>query len=199
MQQLLHYRAVALLAPVLVAAVFIAVCFLTLPAMLFLSLMGLLVAYLLPPAGKETVIPIGIVLGVPWWYMAFAVVMVDAIFGLFMALNFDLAYQIPHLGPVLSDITKTMQEFITGHKGFAGLCFFAIVLMVMIPFFGSGGIRGSIAGRLLGLSTIRTFLAILAGSFIGCFGMALGSDVFFAWLCAGVSLPPGVAAGICGI
>jgi hypothetical protein len=75
---------------------------------------------------------------------------------------------------------------------------FAIVLMVMVPVFGSGGIRGSVAGKLLGLSTPLTFLAILAGSLIGCFGIALGSDVILSWLCANGALPAGIGSRVCG-
>jgi hypothetical protein len=47
--------------------------------------------------------------------------------------------------------------------------------MVMVPVFGSGGIRGSIAGKLLGMGNYLVFLGILAGSLIGCFGIAVGS------------------------
>ena len=85
----------------------------------------------------------------------------------------------------------TTKQFLAGHPWFAGLWFFAIVLMVMVPVFGSGGIRGSVAGKLLGLSIPLTFLAILAGSLIGCFGIALGSDVVLDWLCANGTLPAG--------
>jgi hypothetical protein len=196
--QEMPHRAVALLVPALVAGIFIAIIFLTLPQDKFLSLSGLITAYLLPPAGKETVIPIGVALGIPWWYMALSVVTVDAIFGLFMALNFDLAYKIPYLGPAISDLTDRTQQFIAEHRWFASLWFFAIVLMVMVPFFGSGGIRGSIAGKLLGLSTTLTFLAILTGSLTGCLFIALGSDVLFAWLCANGMFPTGFTEGLCG-
>ena len=81
--------------PALTGVLFIVMLALTLPQALFLSMIGLITAYLLPPAGKETVIPVGITLGIPWWYMALAIVTVDLIAGLFMALNFDLALPDP--------------------------------------------------------------------------------------------------------
>jgi hypothetical protein len=197
--QNLPYRAVALLVPALIAMGFVIILAVTLPQAMFLSMIGLITAYLLPPAGKETVIPVGIALGIPWWYMALAIVMVDVIAGLFMALNFDIAYRIPFIGPLLADLTKKTKQFLSDHRWFASLWFFAIVLMVMVPFFGSGGIRGSVAGKLLGLSTPLTFLAILVGSLIGCFGIALGSDAAIAWLCTNGTLPAGIGAGICGV
>lgn len=191
-------RAIALIIPALAAAVFVMVLFFTLPRAQFLSLIGLITAYLLPPAGKETVIPIGIALGIPWWYIALAIVMVDAIAGLFMALNFALAYRIPYLGPLLLDLTKKTRQFLDRHRWFASLWFFAIVIMVMVPVFGSGGIRGSVAGKILGLSTPLTLLAILTGSLIGCFGIALGSDVVLLWLCGNGALPEGIVRSVCG-
>jgi hypothetical protein len=88
-------RAVALLIPVGVLALHLAVMAATLPYTLFLIMLGLMVAYILPPAGKETVIPAGIALGIPWYYMALSIAMIDIETGLFMVLNFDMAYKIP--------------------------------------------------------------------------------------------------------
>lgn len=192
------WRAFALLFPVAVTVVFVIVLFLTLPQELFFPLAGLIVAYLLPPAGKETVIPVGIALGIPWWYMALAIVAVDMIAAIFMALNFDLLYRVPWLGPLLSDLTKKTRQLLISHRWLASLWFFAVVLMVMVPVLGSGGVRGSIAGRLLGLSPLLTILAIGAGSLIGCFGIALGSDVALSLLCTNGTLPVEIAGAVCG-
>jgi len=192
------YRAVALLIPVIVVIIHIGIMAVTLPQTLFLTMLGLMFAYLLPPAGKETVIPIGIALGIPWWYMALSIVMIDVETGLFMGLNFDIAYRIPYLGQVLSEMTKKTQLFITLHPWIAGLWVFAIILMVMVPVLGSGGIRGSIAGKLLGLKNLLVFFAILVGALIGCFGIALGSDVILTQLCLNGTLPADIATLVCG-
>jgi hypothetical protein len=191
------YRVIALLIPTIVVVIHITAMALTLPYNQFLIIIGLTVTYLLPPAGKETVIPIGIALGIPWWYMAIAVVMIDIDTGLFMALNFDLAYRIPVLGPILSDLTEKTRQFLLDHRWLASLWFFAIVLMVMVPVLGSGGIRGSIAGKLLGMKTLPVFLAILCGAFIGCFGIALGSDAILNYLCANGALPREISQLMC--
>jgi len=191
------YRALAVLIPVLVVIAHITVMAATLPQGLFYTMLGLMAAYLLPPAGKETVIPIGIALGIPWWYMALSIVMIDLETGLFMALNFDLAYRIPILGSILLDLTKKTGQFIADHHWLAGLWFFTIILMVMVPVFGSGGIRGSVAGKLLGLNTLLVFLAILAGSLIGCFGIALGSEALLSWLCTNGALPTEISVSVC--
>jgi hypothetical protein len=195
----LSYRIFALLIPVIVVIVHISIMAVTLPQTQFYTMIGLMVTYLLPPAGKETVIPIGIALGIPWWYMALSIVMIDVETGLFMALNFDLTYRIPFLGPLLSDITKKTGQFITNHPWFAGLWFFAIVLMVGVPFLGSGGIRGSIAGKILGINNVLVFFAILIGSLIGCFGIALGSEAILTHLCVNGVLPVEIGTRVCGV
>jgi membrane protease YdiL (CAAX protease family) len=46
---------------------------------------------------------------------------------------------------------------------------------VMVPVTGSGGIRGTIIGNLLGMEKLPLFLAITTGAFIGCFGIALAT------------------------
>jgi hypothetical protein len=192
------YRAAALLLPALIVAVHIAIMALTLSPADFFAMISLMVAYLLPPAGKETVIPLGIALGIPWWYMALSIALIDIETGLFMALNFDIACRLPLLGPVISDLTGKTRQVLNDHRWIAGLWFFAIVLMVMVPVFGSGGIRGSIAGKLLGMNTLLVFLAILAGALIGCFGIALGSNAILAYFCSSGMLPPATGPWVCG-
>ena len=129
----------------------------------FLIVTGLIVAYLLPPAGKETVIPLGIALGIPWWYIALAITVVDSETGLFMALNFDLAYRIPWLGGLLARFTDKTTLFLKDHLWIEGLSVFGIMLMVMVPFLGSGGIRGSVAGSSLALRHTLSSLQLSQG------------------------------------
>jgi len=193
----LPYRAIALLVPFGVLSVHLAVMALTLPHNLFLAMLGLMAAYILPPAGKETVIPVGIVLGIPWWYMALSIVMIDVETALFMGLNFDLAFRIPYLGPLLLDLTKRTQQLIERHRWIAGLYFFGIVLMVMVPILGSGGVRGTIAGKLLSMDGLLIFLAILIGAIIGSFAIALGSEAVISYVCQNGTLPPEIGAFIC--
>lgn len=197
MFQAVPYRAITLLIPVLVLSLHVAVMVGTLPYPLFLTMLGLMVAYILPPAGKETVIPLGIALGIPWWYMALSIAMVDIEAGLFMALNFDLVFKMPLLGPILASLTQRTQQFIEDHRWISSLYFFAIVLMVIVPVFGSGGVRGSIAGKLLGIGSFQVFLAILAGALIGCFMIALGSEAIISQLCSNGLIPSGIRAIVC--
>jgi uncharacterized membrane protein len=191
------YRALALLIPFLILSVHLAILYTTLQYDQFLAMIGLMVAYILPPAGKETVIPIGITLWFPWWYMALSIAMVDLETGLFMALNFDLAYRIPYVGKPLSDLTERTKKFLKIHRWFAGLSFLAVMLFVMVPGFGSGGFRGVIAGKLLGMETYHVVLAVLAGALVGSFAIALGTETVIAYLCSADQLPADISAIVC--
>jgi len=104
-----------------------------LPNTLFLTMLGLMVAYILPPAGKETVIPAGIALGIPWYWMALSIAMIDIETGLFMALNFDLAYKIPYLGPMLTGLTQKTERIIQDHRWIARLYFFSLCSLLWCP------------------------------------------------------------------
>jgi hypothetical protein len=193
----LLYRVIALGIPFVVFFVQILVMYITLPYQLFLLMIGLIVAYMLPPAGKETVIPVGIALGIPWWYMALSIVMVDIGNALFMILNFDIIYKIPYIGKIFVGLTERTQQFIDRYPWITGFYFSGIVLMVMVPVLGSGGIRGSIAGKLLSMGPYLIFLAILTGALIGCFGIALGSEAILTHLCQNSLLPPELSSLVC--
>ena len=169
----------------------------TLPYHLFLTMLGLMVGYILPPAGKETIIPLGIALGIPWWYIALSISMVDIETGLFMTLNFDYVHRIPVIGPIVQYLTRKTKKMIARHHWLSGLYVFAIILMVMIPVLGSGGVRGSIAGRILGLTPKQTMIGIGVGAIIGCFAIAIGSDQVLMYLCGSGSLPEGLRIFIC--
>jgi hypothetical protein len=160
-------------------------------------MVGLMVAYILPPAGKETVIPLGIALGIPWWYIALSITLIDFETGLFMTLNFEYIHGIPVIGPIIRDLTEKTTEMIQRHHWLSGFYIFTIILMVMVPVLGSGGVRGSIIGRLLGLTPLQVLIGITLGAVIGCFGIALGSDQILTHLCLHDYFPKEVHALVC--
>jgi hypothetical protein len=60
------------------------------------------------------------------------------------------------------------------------LRFIGIVLFVMIPFQGSGGLVGSIVGRLIGMKPQNTFFAISIGAVVGCTLIAYFSEIILS-------------------
>jgi uncharacterized membrane protein len=137
---------------------------------------GLVSAYFFPPLGKESVIPIGIGLGFHPLIMALTIAFVDIIVALFLVWNFDFAKKIPFVGGFIDKIEKIGENSSNKYGWIKPLRFIGIVLFVMVPFQGSGGLVGSIVGRLIGMNPKNTFFAITTGAIIGCCLIAYFTD-----------------------
>ena len=169
-------RLLKLIMPFVVAAIYLAFLYMILGYDDFLKMGGFMLMYLIPPAGKESVIPLGIASGLPWWIVPLSTGFMDFDAALFMAWNFDIALKIPFLG-------RWIRKFIeNGHKIFEEkpwiekLSFVGIVLFVMFPLQGSGGIGGSIVGRMIGMKKRDVIVAIAIGGWAGSFLIAIFSE-----------------------
>ena len=131
--------------------------------------------YFIPPLGKETIIPIGVLgesLHIPFtdevasippidpMVMAISIAFVDIVVALFLVWNYDLAKKIPLIGDFMEKVEKIGRSSSEKYAWVKPLRFFGIILFVMVPFQGSGGLVGSILGRLIGMKPRNTFLAI---------------------------------------
>jgi uncharacterized membrane protein len=187
-----HFVLAYFLLPFLFIGVYVWILYILLPYEQFLLMTGLMLAYLIPPAGKETVIPLGIALGLPWYVVATSVAMADIGAAFFMAWNFDLALKIPILGPWIGRFMFHGQEFVRQRPWLERLYFVGLALFVMFPLQGSGGIGASIVGRILGMPKAEVVAAIAIGAFAGSFLLALGveflKDILLANLAAGIAV-----------
>ena len=155
----------------------------------------LLVAYFFPPFGKETVIPLGIGilekgLSIPIFNiqvnpvsinpisMALAIAFIDIVVALFLVWNYDLAKRIPFVGKFIIKVEEKGKNVEEKYGWVKPLRFIGIILFVMIPFQGSGGLVGSIVGRLIGMKPLNTFIAISIGAVIGCILIATFAQAF---------------------
>ena len=137
-------------------------------------------AYFFPPLGKETIIPTGVALGINPLVMALSIAFVDIIVALFLIWNYDLAKKIPIVGKFMIKVENIGKNSSDKYGWIIPLRFIGIVLFVMIPFQGSGGMVGSIVGRFIGMKPWNTFLAITTGSIIGCVTIAFFADVILS-------------------
>jgi uncharacterized membrane protein len=164
---------------------------------------GLMVAYILPPAGKESVIPIGIALGFPWYLMAFTIALMDILTGIFMALNFDVALKIPGLGRWMRRFISNGEKFFRKRPWLERFYFTGVVVFVMVPLQGSGGVGGTLVGRMMGMSPGRVLAAITVGALSGCSLIALGSQAIWELILAdpaiGITVLIVTVAGIAGV
>jgi uncharacterized membrane protein len=128
----------------------------------------LITAYFFPPLGKESVIPTGVGLGIHPFILAISIAFVDIIVALFLLWNYDFAKKIPLVGKFMIKVEDIGKSSSDKYRWVKPLRFVGIVLFVMVPFQGSGGLVGSILGRLIGMKPLNTFFAISIGAIVGC-------------------------------
>jgi uncharacterized membrane protein len=175
-------RAIRLLVPFGLLVFYFLGTFLILPSDKTLILGSLMIAYYIPPSGKETIVPVGIILGIPWWLMALTVVLQDVITCLFMILNLDLIFHIPRLGSWTYRFLARGREFLTrwpwlSRWGMWGLAFF-----VWLPFQGTGGTGAPLVGWMMGLSPRRILFAVGLGATFEALFFALGAEIVWTLL-----------------
>ena len=163
-----------LLVPPLLAVVFFILCFLILSGNRILILGGLMVAYFIPPSGKESIIPIGIGLGIPWWLMALTLTLLDVITALFMIMNFTLMLRVPRLGPWIETTTATSREFMAEHPWLSHWRILGLAFFVMLPFQGTGGVGATVVGFMIGLTPGEILIAVGIGAAVESLAFALG-------------------------
>ncbi|NYT05442.1 MAG: small multi-drug export protein [Methanomicrobiales archaeon] len=167
-----------------------------LPSQDFFVFLGLAVTYLLPPAGKESVIPLGIVLGEAWWLVALTCALLDIVCALFVVWNFDLLLSAPLIGPVIRECAGKGKEWIAAHHWLARMSYAGLFLFVLFPLQGSGGINATIIGRMLGMGVIPVVFCITAGSVLGCVSIAMGAAYLNSALASGGTLILAVPAAV---
>lgn len=186
------------------APIILGLCFIVFLATLveeniWMSLWPLLLAYFFPPFGKESVIPLGVGvlekgLTIPFInlhvnpvsinpiLMALSVAFIDIIIALFLVWNYDLAKEIPIVGIFIMKIEEKGRGSEKKYRWVKPLRFVGIMLFVMIPFQGSGGLVGSIVGRLIGMKPWNTFFAISIGAVVGCLLIAFFAKMFLIFV-----------------
>jgi len=159
------------------------------------KLFFLMFAYFFPPLGKESIIPIGVSGGeinIPFinrlivvpeinpLIMALTIAFVDIVVALFLLWNYDLAKKIPLIGKFMIKVEKIGRSSSDKYAWVKPLRFIGIILFVMVPFQGSGGLVGSILGRLIGMKPFNTFLAISIGAVLGTILIAYFADAILS-------------------
>jgi uncharacterized membrane protein len=170
-------RYLRLLIPPLLAIIFFILCFLILSRDRMLILGGLMIAYFIPPSGKESLIPIGIGLGIPWWLMALTLTLLDVITALFMIMNFALMLRVPRLGPWIEKTTATGREFMEERPWMARWRIPGVAFFVMLPLQGTGGVGATVVGLMAGLTPGEILLAVGIGAAVESLAFALGWEL----------------------
>jgi uncharacterized membrane protein len=138
---------------------------------------SLISAYFFPPLGKESVIPTGIAFGIHPFFLALSIAFVDIIVALFLVWNYELAKKIPLIGKFMTKVEQIGKASSGKYGWIKPLRFIGIILFVMVPFQGSGGLVGTILGRLIGMKPWNTFIGISIGAITGCLLVAYFAEM----------------------
>ena len=134
---------------------------------------GGMVAYLVAPVGTEVVIPGVFVLlfgaNAPVYVFVFAsasVVLVDVFTALFFLWNWDLVERVPHLGRLVGRVEQKCRQVIEKRRWGERATYLALAGYVALPFQMTGGLFGSVLGRVMGLDKVKVFVAVAAGPIV---------------------------------
>lgn len=151
---------------------------------------ALSVAYFIPPAGKETVIFIGLSQGIPVLYWCLTLWIFDILVCLAIMTNwwflevlikhipsfpfFGIRREKPHIYGTVVSLKhwyeklhqKTRQIEL---KNYGKLLLIVLAIFMFVPFQGTGAMSTTIIGTFLGLRKHTMFLVVIIGSFLSIF------------------------------
>ena len=193
--------------PFLIALGYVAALQALLPPVFFGIAFFAMVGYLLTPLGAEFWVPTSVLAvqanggGVAEASVAVAsIVLVDWFTALFLLWNFDLAERAPILGKFIDKTEDRCRRFLDERPWRRRLAVVALAVYVALPVQMSGGVVGSILGRVMGVPRYRVFTIVAASSAAGAFPVAaatyvLGPQVLAwaeGWVASGLPLVLGV-------
>lgn len=110
------------------------------------------------------------------FFLAGCSVLIESCIALFVTTNLDVLYKLPWVGPGLRDMEKNGRATLSRRRWIRRMAFLGVVVFVSIPVPGTGAIGGTAVARLVGLGSIRSFGAVLMGTVVGAYGMALAAN-----------------------
>ncbi len=131
-------------------------------------LAGFLIAYFLPPAGKESIIPLMISYLHDYGVLALAITVLlitatDTFTAFYVIWNFDIILLIPKIGDIIRMLEVKARKFIEEYD-LTRNTYLGLFIFVFIPFQGTGSTTASLIGKLLGLDNIKLFTTIVSAS-----------------------------------
>jgi len=120
----------------------------------------------MPIVGTVTSIPTGLGLGIPPVSLISFITFTDAVFALFLVWNFDYAKKIPGIGGLVERVEESGEKALIKYKWAKRFGFIGLVAFVIFPLQWTGAGVGSIVGRLIGMPSLMTWLAVIIGTFI---------------------------------
>ncbi len=161
--------------PVTALTALVASVFLVFPTR-FVEFFGFLVGYMVPPAGKESVIPAAVTAGFPPFLVATYIAGLDMTIAWLLAWNWDSLARLPLIGGVIEKTSSKGQAWLEDRALVDRSAFLALVVFVFFPVQGSGAVAGVTLGRLIGMPAQRAWVAIMIGALLASFLWAFAAD-----------------------
>ncbi len=120
----------------------------------------------MPLGGAVAAIPAGLKLGIPPVGLISFIIFTDAVLALFLVWNFDYAKKIPGLGKLVEKAEENGEKAIGKYKWAKRFGFIGLVVLVTFPLQWTGSAVGSMVGRLIGMTPLMTWLAVIVGTSI---------------------------------
>lgn len=184
------FRLFFFLTPFMLIGLLVGISFLVYPVRTN-ELWGAYFIYFVPPAGKESVVPLMVGQGFDPLFVGVAIMTLDVAGSLFVFGGWEYFVKIPLLGPVLAGFSDRVSEFAEGRRGIQSAKSVFLFFLVMFPLQGSGGITAALISRVFGMKMIHALVAIAAGALSGALLIA-----YFADLVARLLGPEVLLAGV---
>jgi len=169
-------RAALFAIPLLLPLAYIAVLQALLPPVFFGIVLAAMIGYLVTPLGAAFWVPIMVILAYTSGgreavaaVVVASVVLVDWFTALFLLWNFDLAERAPLLGKFIDKTEGRCRRFLREKPWRQRLAAVALAVYVALPVQMSGGVVGSILGRVMGIPRYRVFAIVALSSAVGSF------------------------------
>ena len=161
----------------------------------YLVFIGLMIAYIVPPFGKETIIPVALIGGegltnlvgnfisipaetalggYPLWTIIVGIIVIDILVSAFITLNFDLLLKIPLIGKWLSWIMRSAEKVLKKRKWIEDLASAGLLIFMYLPFQGSGAMTTSVIARFLNYRPVQAIGIVGLGSILSVLTVSLG-------------------------
>jgi hypothetical protein len=91
----------------------------------------------------------------------------DLLVASLLVVHAGVIFRIPRIGPQLAALQEDGEFILSMHPWMRRMTFIGLILFIVFPLAATGSVGGAILGRLLGMTRIATFTAIMTGSLIG--------------------------------
>lgn len=105
------------------------------------------------------------------------VLYMDLMIACVLTSHLGFLFRLPVAGEKLKALVDDGQYILQSNRWMKQATFLGLVAFVMFPLAATGSVGGSIFGRLLGMSRLRTFIALGLGNLMGCALMYFGSEL----------------------